>query len=252
MYRSDQVSCIPNYNGFKCGSAVALSTITYSYAIKLTNFPVVMMVRSCNVLSVVLVGVLFSGVKDTTVKLGKKKIIIALVATCGMIIFKVFDLNTSGSTINTETVGIILILVSLMADGFLPDFQAVIKTVYKPPAIVMLEMVNKWATIICLIFTISTGHLVPVINFILTHDKLVTDLILIGILSAVGQFFVYYLCNVFKQHIVPLIVGTRKIFTVALSIAYYGHDISIPQILGLFIVLGISLFEFFAESQVKK
>jgi UDP-galactose transporter B1 len=139
-----------------------------------------------------------------------------------------------------------------MADGFLPDFQAVIKTVYKPPAIVMLEMVNKWATIICLIFTFSTGHLVPIFNFILTHNRLIIDLALIGILSAAGQFFVYYLCNVFKQHIVPLIVGTRKIFTVALSIFYYGHDISIPQILGLLIVLGISLYEFFAESQIKQ
>ncbi len=52
-----------------------------------------MMVRSCNILSVVLVGVLFTGVKDTTVKLGKRKIVVAALATLGMIIFKVFDPN---------------------------------------------------------------------------------------------------------------------------------------------------------------
>jgi hypothetical protein len=29
-------------------------------------------------------------------------------------------------------VGIVLLIVSLLADGFLPDFQAEIKSVYKP------------------------------------------------------------------------------------------------------------------------
>lgn len=75
-----------------------MSTVSYTYAIKYTNFPVVMMVRSCNILSVVLVGVLFTGVKDTALKLGKRKVIVAALATAGMIIFKVFDPNSVNST----------------------------------------------------------------------------------------------------------------------------------------------------------
>jgi UDP-galactose transporter B1 len=231
-------------NGFKSGGAVTVSTISYSYAIKFTNFPVVMMIRSCNILSVVLVGVLFSGVKDTTLKLGRRKIVIAALATSGMIIFKVFDPNTSNSTHETEIIGISLMIASLLADGFLPDFQAVIKSVYKPHAIVMLESVNKWAAILCLTFSIATGHLIPMMTFILSHQKLLVDLLLIGILSSGGQFFVYYLAMVFKQHIVPLIVATRKIFTVGLSILYYNHGISSMQLLGLLLVFGISIYEF--------
>ena len=52
-----------------------------------------MMIRSCSLLSVVIVGVLFSGVSDVSLKLGGRKIVVAATVTIGMIIFKVFDPN---------------------------------------------------------------------------------------------------------------------------------------------------------------
>ena len=51
------------------------------------------MIRSCSLLSVVIVGVLFTGVSDTSLKLGSRKIVVAVVVTIGMIIFKVYDPN---------------------------------------------------------------------------------------------------------------------------------------------------------------
>ena len=59
--------------------------------------------------------------------------------------------------ISTEMFGIILLLVSLFADGFLPDFQAYIKSEFKPEPTEMMAQINKYVTLIA--FTIS------VINF---------------------------------------------------------------------------------------
>lgn len=70
---------------------VAISTLTYTYAIYLTNFPVVMMFKSCNILSVILVGVLCSRVKDKKLKLGMKKVVIGILVTLGIILFKLAD-----------------------------------------------------------------------------------------------------------------------------------------------------------------
>ncbi len=86
---------IPWKHGIKCGSAVVSSTVAYSYAIHFTNFPVVMMIRSCNILSVALVGVLFTGVKDTALKLGSNRIVVALLVTLGMVVFKAYDPNNT-------------------------------------------------------------------------------------------------------------------------------------------------------------
>lgn len=248
-YPPEVRNCIEWTLNLKSGAMVAISAISYSYAIKLSNFPLVMMIRSCNVLSVVMVGVLFTGVKDTALKLGKRKVVVAAIATAGMIIFKVFDPTSANDDYSTQTTGLILIVVSLIADGFLPDFQAVIKSVYKPPAIVMLQFVNKWAMILSIAFSVGMGHFLPMVTFLLGHQKLMIDLLLIGLLSTAGQFFVYYLAMRFRQHIVPLIVGTRKIFTVGLSIIYYKHTISPMQLFGLVVVLCISLYEFGSESQ---
>lgn len=90
----------------------------------------------------------------------------------------------------------------------------------------MLQSVNGWAALLCLAFSTLTGNLLPMIEFILSHNQLIRDLALIGVYATVGQFFVYYMQRAFRQHIVPLVVGTRKIFTVGISILYFKHEIS--------------------------
>jgi hypothetical protein len=57
--------------------------------------------------------------------LGPKKIIIAAIVTIGILMFKIFDPATNlDSTKTTELVGLLLLVLSLFADGFIPDFQA--------------------------------------------------------------------------------------------------------------------------------
>ena len=85
---------IPAKNAAICGLTVCISTMTYTFAIYLTNYPVVMMFKSCNILSVILVGVLCSRVKDKKLKLGMKKIIVGIIVTLGIVLFKVMDPNS--------------------------------------------------------------------------------------------------------------------------------------------------------------
>lgn len=77
--------------------ATVISTLGSTYAIFLTNFNQVTMFKSCKVLSVILVGVFFSKVKDKNLRLGRKKLIIGVLITIGIIIFKVADPNIKAS-----------------------------------------------------------------------------------------------------------------------------------------------------------
>ena len=47
-----------------------------------------------------------------------------------------------------------LLIVSLLADGFLPDFQAEIKVNHKPLPMEMMTTINKYVTIISLIYSL--------------------------------------------------------------------------------------------------
>jgi UDP-galactose transporter B1 len=93
---------------------------------------------------------------------------------------------------------------------------------------------------------VATGHFLPWWQFTITHKGYLVDLILTGLLCFVGQIFIYRLVKQFKQHIVPFIITTRKIFTVVLSIMYFGHKYNYWQVLGIFLVFSASLFEFLA------
>jgi hypothetical protein len=55
--------------------------------------------------------------------------------------------------------GIVLLIASLLADGFLPDYQAVIKSEYQPKPMEMFEQINKWVTILCWAYALATGQL---------------------------------------------------------------------------------------------
>ena len=68
-----------------------------------------------------------------------------------------------------------------------------------------------------------------------------------GILSTIGQMFVYRMIKQFKQHFVPFVITTRKIFTVGLSIIVYKHATNLWQLLGLLLVFGIVTYEFVSE-----
>lgn len=66
---------------------------TYNQAVVYASFPAVVMAKSCSLLSVILVGVFFSRVKDSKLKLTHDNLIIGLVATVGIVLFNLFKQN---------------------------------------------------------------------------------------------------------------------------------------------------------------
>ena len=175
-----------------CGGAVFIATLTYNIAIVETNYPIVIMVKSCSILSVIMVGVFCSRVRDQHNKLGKSKLVVGALVTTGILLFNIFAPSNPQEN-KTTVFGAILLVVSLVADGFLPDFQAEIKTVYKPKPIDLMSQINKWVFIYCVLFSVVRMELPSIIFFMLDHPWFSLDLLLMSVMSTVVQFFVYYL-----------------------------------------------------------
>jgi len=121
-----------------------------------------------------------------------------------------------------------------------------------------MTAINKWVTIIslaycCIIETIFLKiSIIDMFVFIAEHRKFLLHLLLMGVLSTLGQMFVYRMIKQFKQHFVPFVITTRKIFTVGLSIFFYNHPTNFWQILGLMMVFGIVTYEFVSELMGEK
>lgn len=66
---------------------------TYNKAVQVASFPAVVMVKSCSLLSVIMVALFCSRVKDKTLKLGKSKLWIGMVVTLGIFLFNYFKIT---------------------------------------------------------------------------------------------------------------------------------------------------------------
>lgn len=115
---------IPARKSILCSSVINLNMWTYNKAVIEASFPAVVMVKSCSLLSVILVGIFCSRVRDKDLKLGKSKIWIGVMVTFGIILFNFFKVQEGTSDKPITLFSCFLLLVSLMGDGFLPDLQA--------------------------------------------------------------------------------------------------------------------------------
>jgi hypothetical protein len=90
LFVKDKV-VIPHRNSAIAAVAVVAATYFSILAIQKTSFPVVIMFESCSILPVVFIGVFCSRVHDKNLKLGPKKIIVALIIAGGILLFQFSD-----------------------------------------------------------------------------------------------------------------------------------------------------------------
>lgn len=121
--KTGDIVWLPRKNLMYTASMVLIGTLTYNIAILFTSYPVVIMFKSCSILSAIIVGVCFSRVRDERLKLGTNKLIVGALVSLGIFLFNYWSQEDKGEK-GTSLGGLILLLISLIADGLLPDFQA--------------------------------------------------------------------------------------------------------------------------------
>lgn len=102
---------------------------------------------------------------------------------------------------------------------------------------------SKYTCLIALAYAVVFQQLVYISSFILEHSELQLDLLYYSILNAVGQLVIYRLIKLFKQHIAPFVIATRKCFTVIVNILYFGHTINQKQTVGMILVFAAIMIE---------
>jgi hypothetical protein len=88
-------------------------------------------------------------------KLGINKLIVGGLVSVGIILFNMFSQEEKGEK-GTTFFGLMLLLVSLAADGLLPDFQAEMKSIYKPRPVDLMFQINKWVFFFALGYSLVT------------------------------------------------------------------------------------------------
>ncbi|CAD8127767.1 unnamed protein product [Paramecium sonneborni] len=206
-------------------------------ALQYVSFPLQALVKSCKILSVLVVGLVLGNQKFT-----KQQILCGLIITIGIYIFNVSE--GSASNKSSSLFGIVLLMISLFSDGCLATLQSKFK-VKKLEQWEMGFHISLWSFIGSIFYTIIQGKYIQFFQYIQQYPQVVPEIVFLTIYSVLGQVFIFYCISCFSPRVLSVVTTTRKFFTVLLSIMIHNHMVNQIQWIGISLVAFAVAFELF-------
>ena len=194
------------------------------------SFPIQVLAKSCKMVPVMITKALFFNQKYSM-----REYLMVILVTIGIVIFRMKD--KSGT--ENSWYGILLLVVSLAADGLTGPNQDECKRKYNASSHQIMFYCNLWA-LGYLVVGLVTYDGFAGIDYILNSPVLLPKILLFCSASALGQNFIFYVLHSYGALVLATVTTTRKFFTVLASIVYYGHDLSSQQWVGVaFVTAGM-------------
>jgi len=224
------------------------SVFLASQSLAYVSFPVQAIMKSSKILSILMVAFLFGYSSQHT----KRQYLCGMLITTGIIMFTLGQ-GTRENDRESNIIGIVAIMISLICDGVLGTLQGEIKQKYNPNQWDQMKCLNKWAGLICFGVSVVSLQLFKFLAFVTKYPMVLKDLFLVLIMTTLGQIFIFYTIANFSPFILSIITTTRKFFTVLASIVIYEHKIIGMQWAAIGLVfVGIFIEIFGAKSQPRK
>mmetsp|Transcript_14646 Transcript_14646/g.39928 ORF Transcript_14646/g.39928 Transcript_14646/m.39928 type:complete len:414 (+) Transcript_14646:54-1295(+) len=234
------------------GFCYILAMFFSNYALFFVNYPTQVIVKSCKMIPVMASGVLLHG-KHYSLAAYLRVVMV----TVGLILFTFFKKSkgAAASAARSQVVGLGLAFLSLTMDGFVSPNQEAVFSKYKTSTHQMMYYTNLWALVLLAVVLPITGEGQRALGFVAKNPAVLSKIIQFGLMSAVGQFFIFYLVRSFSALTLVTVTTTRKFFTVLGSIFLFNHPMTIGQwgsVALVFIGLGWEEAAKYLEKQAKK
>ena len=117
----------------------------------------------------------------------------------------------------------------------------------------MMLWMNTWSSLILMSALTFTGELWRFGDFIGRYPYVISWIVQLSAMSAIGQLFIFLTITSFGPLACSLVTTTRKFFTVLFSVILFGNSLTNQQWLGTsFVFLGLGLDMFFGKTPPKK
>jgi solute carrier family 35 (UDP-galactose transporter), member B1 len=203
------------------------------------SFPVVVLAKSAKIVPVMLGQLIMGGSSYTF-----RDYVFVFLIVCGTALLSAGNEQVPEGS-DTVT-GLVLIFLSLTADGFTGGLQKKLKRVTASMAPTTYDFLYyshvaqfAAAVVICVV----TGELWAAPAYLLANPAVWWCVLASCFCSAVGQCFIFYVISCFDPLVCTTITTTRKMLTVVLSLSFKGHDLTGSGCLGLVLAISALLVE---------
>lgn len=238
-------------------------------------FPVQNLFKSMKIIPVMLMGKLLKGTTYPWIQFVEASLI-----TLGVVIFSQSSNNSSkghghlrhlsvtSSTDSSSSSGVssdshdvvnpfgfFLLFGYIFFDCFTSQWQSKVYTEYgKIDSYHMMFGVNFWSILFTSFYLLTSGEIWLVIEFLEANEQAVYYSIFTGVMSAMGQLFIFYTIKRFGPVALTIIMTTRQMFSMIISSMLFGHTMGLTAIAGeslVFTTVAAGVYRQYREKAAK-
>jgi UDP-galactose transporter B1 len=210
-----------------------MAMVCSNESIQYISYPVAVLAKSCKLIPTMLVGQLAEGRQYS-----REEWMAAFFISFGIALFHFSRMHMSAQNQPTSAkkastrFGMSLLMTSLLMDGLLSSSQNVLmrggKSYRAPSAIETMLYVNLYALVFLVPLSMvqgqwTEGMLAVAVSARQVHHSLLWNILMINLVVAVGQMFIFLTIQLYSSVVVTTITTTRKFLTILLSVWTFGH-----------------------------
>lgn len=229
FFNADSMSCTAPYWKYFAVSLTNVAATTCQYqALHWVSFPVLMLGKSFKMLPVMFWNRFLSDKRYE-----KKDYMAAGVVSLGVCTFMTTG-NISSPLNNDSTVYGVLLLGAFCAfDSFTSSFQEKLFRDHQTSTSNQMLYINLGSCLLAFSVALASGELSESIAFGFAHPSFTVDVSLLSAAAVGAQFFIFTDIKEFGALCLAATMNVRQVCSILVSYAYYGHPITLAQVIGL-------------------
>lgn len=217
-----------------------------NFSLNFISYPTQALAKSCKILPT-MIGSLF--VKE--VSYHPLQYLSVMFITIGTLMF-----NYSSKQGQTDSaIGIFLLAISLLADSLTSYFNEDIRRHYRPSGLQIMQTCCGLGSLLVLPFTVFLNVFIRegnVFTYLFLYPQVLVDILEFGLVSAIGQVFIFWGLRVAGSLTLVIITTTRKFMTVIVSIMMFNHFLTGTQWLCMVLVFSGTILDLVISHFIEK
>ena len=165
--------------------------------------------------------------------------------------------SSASRTIWESLWGLFLLTINLSMDGIINSTQDRIFHAHKRlTGTQMMFYMNLFSSLLMSVYLIVSnpfnGEFSGAIQFCIDHTEAIRDIILFGLCGAIGQCFIFHTIESFGSVLLVTVTVTRKMFSIVLSVLWFGHKLAFAQWMSVLVVFTGIVMESLFKTKSKK
>eukprot|EP01006_Ploeotia_vitrea_P054712 TRINITY_DN67919_c16_g2_i2.p1 TRINITY_DN67919_c16_g2~~TRINITY_DN67919_c16_g2_i2.p1 ORF type:complete len:380 (+),score=180.30 TRINITY_DN67919_c16_g2_i2:866-2005(+) len=219
---------------FVVAMAMTLSRGLTNVSMEYLNYPTQVVFKSLKLLTVMLGSVFI---------VKKQYMTVEYISAAFLVVSAIFfSLGDSAVTFGFNTIGIVVVLLSLVADAVHSNTQEMVLKTHNASTVETMVFTNMFAGLAALVVVISLGELGPALKFCAENEGMYTVFIFRAFFVYGGVLCFIHLIKAFGVVMATTVTTVRKILTIILSFIIFPKSFNVNYLVGgLLFAFGVYL-----------